>query len=195
MFDAKVTMRLRKDISTASGILIAVVLLVGNLAYRSRLRIEAKIWHLRFGNALVWAHYEVPVPDNWLVLWAREDNDAQLIDTRPKRTTNQQGRTNTLSIIFTPDYHADIEEWKSRYEQLLKERGMKDISDSILQTKNESVSCVTMLVPDPSPNSPDVAVAIQCKSAGGLFMTFTGNEEGLPEFYSFVSQIRWRQSE
>lgn len=184
------TITLKRSHFTA--ILVAIILLGGYSAYRSRLRIEAKFWHWRNGNELTWTHYQVPVPDQWLVADAREDIDATLIDTRAYRRPDQLVRFNTLLTVFTPGYHGDLDKWKSRYEQLLKDQGMRDVHDSALQTKDEIVSCVGVHVPNPLISSPTTIVAMQCMSPGGLFLTFTGNEAGLREFYTIISQIRKR---
>ena len=174
-------------------LLVAIVLLVGYPAYRSRLRIAAKVWHWRHGHAVIVAEYEVPVPDSWLV----KDSDARegsalLIDTRVKRTPDPLANVNFMLIVSGPHSQVNLDFWKSQSEQPLKRKGMRDVREEMLQTKDETVSCVGWHEPSPLTGVPSAATSMQCMSAGGLLLTFAGNEGGLQEIYNIISQIRQR---
>jgi hypothetical protein len=175
-----------------AAVLVGIFLLGARWAYRSRLRIEAKAWHWRHGHAVIVAAYEVPVPDGWLV----ENSDpregfALLIDTRVKGTSDPLANVNYILIVSEHHSQVNLDFWKSQSEQSLKQKGIGDIREEMLQTKDESVSCVGgqfNLVTGVR----SAATSMQCMSAGGLFMTFTGNEEGLPEIFNIISQMRRR---
>ena len=174
-----------------AAIVVGIVLLGAYSAYRSRLRIEAKIWHWSHGNAVIVAEHEVPVPDGWLV----KDSDARegsalLIDTRVKRSSDPLANVNFILIVSGPHFQVNLDFWKSQSEQSLKRKGISDVREEMLQTKDELVSCVGWHELNPVTSVRGAATSMQCMSAGGLFLTLTGNEGGLQEIFSIISQIR-----
>lgn len=176
-----------------AAILIGIVLLGAYSVYRSRLRIEAKIWHWSHGHAITVAEHEVPVPDGWLVkdLDSREGS-AVLIDTRVKRTSDRLANVNFILIVSGPKFQVNLDFWKSQTEDSLKRKGISDVRADMLHTKDELVSCVGWHELNPETSVRSAATSMQCMSAGGLLLTFTGNEEGLKEIFNIISQTHRR---
>jgi hypothetical protein len=142
---------------------------------------------------MIVAEYEVPVPDGWLV----KDIDAQegsaiLLDTSVKRTPDPLANVNLILIVSGPHFQVNLDFWKSQSEQSLKQKGMSAVSEEMVKTKDEAVSCVSWHERNPLTSVPSAATSMQCMSAGGLFLTFTGNEEGLKEIFNIISQTHRR---
>ena len=174
--------------------IVAGIVLVGAYpVYRSRLRIEAKIWHWSHGHSVIVAEHEVPVPEGWLVedSYAR-DGSALLVDTLVKRTSDPLANVNFILIAAGPYVQVNLDLWKSQSEQSLKRKGINDVREEMLQTKDELVSCVGWHELNPETSVRSIATSMQCMSAGGLFLTFTGNEGGLQEIFGIISQVRRR---
>jgi hypothetical protein len=173
--------------------LLALVILsiLGYVAYSGRYQIATKVWHWRHGNAVHVGGYQVPVPDNWLVLNITS-RAVQLLNTQAKEHSDPAFPVNasiTVSSLQAPV--PNLDSWKAIKQQWFGHDGQHAVVERELRFENERVLCVggrqlrdVLHVPNAS------ILALECSSTGTLSLLFVGEQSDLRDFDSIVTQIR-----
>jgi hypothetical protein len=169
----------------------AVLLLSAYFFYTQRLQIEARIWHLRYGNWLHISDYDVPVPGEWLVRHGTDEDPIVLIDTQQRRDRRMLD-INSIVISFQRS-PVGVETWQSITEDGLRVRGKLTVEEKRLQTDAQTAVCLT------GHEFRDVMhiagmnmVTADCMSSTGLHLTLIGDNAGLEKLYGIISGIRKR---
>ena len=173
-------------------VLAAPVLLLSAYFYTQRLQIEARIWHLRYGNWLHISDYDVPVSGEWLVMRSTDEDPIVLVDTQQKRD-RRMSDVNTIVIEFHRRSPVSLETWQSITEDGLRENGKLTVEEKRLQTDAQTAVCLT------GHEFRDVMhiagmnmVTADCMSSTGFHLTLVGDNTGLEKLYGIISGIRKR---
>lgn len=183
--------------------LLAILCVCVFEAYRYRVLIQTRLWHLRHGETLVVDHFVVPVPRNWYVKDTGDDSRLLIrLDTEDRSgdpSRDQKGRFHAfVSIDFSKTLFTmeKLERWTTIQTSMVKKEG----SEPDVRTFNldgETISCVggqrfsqfaakTPQFFESDPNSGG------CMSSGQLQVQFAGADADMPQVWNIVSHIRKR---
>ncbi len=165
------------------GLLVLLLVLLGNLGYLYRPQITAILWHWRHGNSIRVAPYQIPVPRGWFAIpipYGVELTSAHSSIFRGSETAN-------VLIWTNPTGKVDLEFWKSFTAHSLESRGFTT-EEQTLSAGGELVVCVsgTRLLDARK----KIVVELGCTSEHELSLMFLGPQSKTQEFYGITSQIR-----
>jgi hypothetical protein len=185
-------------------IVVLTLLIIGGFeAYRYRVLIETRIWHLRHGDEIVLVNYRVPVPKNWYVIDTGDEGRLLVrLDTEdhtgnPMR--DQKGQFHAfLSVDFprTLSTANKLDLWTSLQTSTIKEEGSEPAQRSF-NLDGETLSCVggskfSQIAPKTPQFFESDANTWQCMSSGQLEIRFAGTDADMPQLWEIVSHIRTR---
>ena len=181
-----------KRIALDFAILLGFVLVAVPL-YSRRAQVSATLWHWRHGSSAVIGDYTVPVPDHWLPEIDRNEGMITLLDTRPAQSVDPLGGGNVISISVRGFPFHDLNAVVRQERQRLERQGLKNIEEHAILVGDERIQCfggteLRDLLHLPATQ----LLSSRCYSTGRLSLGFTGDQEGLQEFYLIVSRIRKR---
>lgn len=170
------------------------VLILAFLAYDRWPQVRAKVWHWRHGSMITVGDYEVPVPEQWLVVEYENADIVTLVDTRSADTRDPLADVNAISVFATKYAYQDLDRLATLERQRLQREGLTQIEEKTIRAGDERMVCLggtefrdIMHVPD------TVALSLWCYSTGRLSLLFNGNRAGLQQFYAIVSGVRKRK--
>lgn len=173
-------------------LLAAALLQSAYFVYTNRFQIEARIWHLRYGNWVHISDYDVPVPAGWMVRGGTDGGPIILLDTQQSKDRRTLD-LNTIVISFDRHFSVSVETWRSIRESGLMEQGKLAVEEKRLQSDVQTAVCLT------GHEFRDVMhiagvnmVTAECMSSTGLGLILTGDNTGLEELYGIISGIRKR---
>lgn len=170
----------RKRIVFRIVVLIIAVSVVGYIAYRNRLQVEAKLWHWRHGYICRMGTYDVFVPEHWLPTHDVAD-DLLLYDTKTG---------SSIRVFLLPPLR-DVEFWETKHRQKLENDHVNKVVDHALHIGDQRVVCVggTEFQDELKIPAPNV-ISLDCQSTGTLHLMFVGRDSELETFYSIASRIK-----
>src|SRR5260370_41157140 len=181
------------------AILFLLVIVLGHFAYTKRNQLAAKIWHWRHGYSTTMGFYDVPVPEDWLIV--QQDSVAfTLVNTAPM-LPRRDGKFHTTAVVTVflfrdrPIGTSQWKSWLSLKRQRLEREGVKSAVEKRLSLDGETVICIggselSAMMRDEKAFLDTSVISLDCMSANGLNILFVGEPSDLQPFYTFASQIR-----
>jgi hypothetical protein len=172
-------------------VLLALALVtMGYLAHRYRAEIEARLWHLRFGQVTYVHGYAVPVPENWIARIPNQET-VVLVYSRANDKSDKEVGPDSMAVTFVSHFPGDVDAWKAATKQTLNRKGLQSIEEKHIQTPDQTIECLGgAIFRDVIHLSSSTAVTMECMSTNKLSIVFTGSYLELAEFYNIASQIR-----
>ena len=182
---------------------LVILTIVAIEAYRYRVLIEARIWHMRHGDEVAVADYRVPVPKNWYVMDTGDDGRLLTRLDTDDRTGNpvrdHKARFHafvSIDLSRTLSTMERLDLWTSLKTSMIKKQGIDPISRSFT-FDGERLSCVggerfsQFAAKTPQFFESD-ANTWECMSSGQLQVRFAGADADLPQVWEIISHIRRR---
>ena len=185
-------------------IVLVVLLTIGAIeAYRYRVLIETRIWHLRHGDEIVLLDYRVPVPKNWYVMDTGDDGRLLIrLDTQDRTGNPMRNRKGRFHAFVSIDFSRTLSTmerldfWTSMQTSMVKKQGSEPNQRSF-NFNGETLSCVSgQKFSQIAPRTPQFlegdANTGECMSSGQLQLRFAGTDADMPQVWEIVSHIRKR---
>jgi hypothetical protein len=175
------------------AVLIFVVIIVAAVwgAYRYRLLIAVRLWHMRHGTTTGFGGYTIPVPQNW---YPQTQADGLLLirlDTADQ--TPRHRLKSHASILLLPQQQLsdqDLNRILSVELRALKEHGVQPVLQRTINTDHLAIFCLggdklgSNGILDAEPTS------WHCRSASGLMISFESTEPDMTQVWEILSGIR-----
>ena len=178
--------------------LLLLVFALGYLAYAKRYQLAARIWHWRHGYSATMGSYQVPVPQNWLILY-QNSVAFTLMNTAPILPKDANFHTTAVVTVFPFPRRAlgaeGMARWLSFQRQAFTRNKAESVEEKTLKFGGESITCIggSELNGIPRGNAnhfeTDI-VSLDCMSERGLEIQFVGEPSDVRFFYTLVSQIQ-----
>jgi hypothetical protein len=174
--------------------IVLTLLIVGAiyLAYRYRIPIEARFWHLRHGTATTVGNYSVPVPASWYVEYL-DDGDQLLVNLHTDDQTPLK-RIKTHAVISINTASPVPIEALNRVTVLLtdlsRRKGQEPDLQRTFNVDGDTLLCMGGRRLD-SGGIPDIEpVAWNCRLPGGLEVRTVATDPDMKQVWEIVSGIR-----
>lgn len=176
-------------------IMIVIASIGYYIVYRGWYRMEAMVWHWRYGHSTTLGEYVVPVPDDWLVQRHGDLQLIDLVDTHVNKDAGPFAEVSVISVDLASSSVRDLSYWQSLKRQSLEREGLTDLEERTLRVGGDTVVCLGGYELRQDLKVPSVnALSLECTSTGRLNLMFLGPRSSLTDFYTIVSGIHKRTS-
>jgi hypothetical protein len=165
--------------------------------FAHRFAIEAKVWYWKHGYATRIGSYEIPVPDDWVIL-DRDSKSLIMANTSPTPPPDDDKYHTTAVVTVDVDFWKDVgwtDRWISFERRGLANRKVEAATEKTLKLGEESITCIggkelKAALKDAAKVPRIEAMSLSCRSDRGFSVLFVGEPTDVEAFYSLLSQVR-----
>lgn len=171
-------------------VIALIIVLLAYIGYSKRLQISARIWHWKYGYSAQVGNYNVPVPDNWLVLSQGQSDLTLTYVSRKQSLPSAFPVAPMITISSLPVAVANLDFWKSRQQGLLETDKVRQVEQRTLMVGDEKVICIGGSVARDVFQVPQSdLISLECRSSGTLDVMFSGSQSEVQRFYDILGEI------
>lgn len=162
-------------------IVFIVVLFLYPLIQR---KIQAGLWHLCYGNDLIFRGYKIPIPADW-VGFGKADEALTMFKVDLAKTDK------TPSINFLSSGTSDLNAFSDQYHKFIESNDLNITETRTIDFDSSQALCIgsdSRSYPDAIPDSR--VIFVTCETNAGISAQYGGDRENIATLYSVLTDMR-----